>query len=372
MQYIGGAFELDLKWFARERQTSLTNFFCNWDDAIKVSSGRAALDVLLMSVSRPGQVILLPDYMCFSTLMPTIEKAGLEVVFYPVDYDLHIDADELFSSCDTPPEYVLLIDYFGCVDHGNLAGNIRSSWPETKIILDNVQALYRLMLPKGDQSWADWKFYSFRKFLPVPDGGVLLGEGVCPPEGAVADADLDAILMFVIGAATRNDFIHNEGGLETPKMVEGFYLDALKSAAAGINLTPRIMSQLTLRLLERLPLQEFADHRRRNFLFLSSNISNTTNSLIQPLFNKLGITDIPMTFPIRVREGKRDLLLECMRDQSIFCPVHWPIEEHYEGNAGSSAKQLSSEIMSLPIDQRYGVEDMDRMLNVLFDCTHNI
>jgi hypothetical protein len=80
------------------------------------------------------------------------------------------------------------------------------------------------------------------------------------------------------------------------------------------------------------------------------------------LFSELPPGVVPLGFPIRVAE--RDALRRRLFKEQIYPPVHWAfgdaVPQHFRGS-----HQLSSEVLTLPCDQRYGVEDMHRIAELV-------
>ena len=74
-----------------------------------------------------------------------------------------------------------------------------------------------------------------------------------------------------------------------------------------------------------------------------------------------GEGDCPLFFPVRL--NNRDEVRSHLQSEKIYCPVHWPMEGVLAENRESV--QYSHEELSLPIDQRYGKADMQRLGNAL-------
>jgi hypothetical protein len=70
----------------------------------------------------------------------------------------------------------------------------------------------------------------------------------------------------------------------------------------------------------------------------------------------------PLLLPLRVRRGLRDRLRAALAARRVFCPVHWRLPSDLRGRAFEPARQLSGDMLGLPIDQRYGDGEIDQML----------
>ena len=69
--------------------------------------------------------------------------------------------------------------------------------------------------------------------------------------------------------------------------------------------------------------------------------------------------DCPLFVPVIIKNGKRDVIRKKLVDNEIYCPVHWP---HPDANCESNLYEME---LSLVCDQRYGREDMQRIVDVL-------
>ena len=68
--------------------------------------------------------------------------------------------------------------------------------------------------------------------------------------------------------------------------------------------------------------------------------------------------DCPLFVPVLL--PNRDEIRKHLIKNEIYCPVHWPRPEGCESNIYESE-------LSLICDQRYGTEDMERMISVLLE-----
>lgn len=116
------------------------------------------------------------------------------------------------------------------------------------------------------------------------------------------------------------------------------------------------MSRLTDRILCGVDYDDAKRCRIDNFLYLhdflrQSNILNL----------KLQSGDVPMTYPFYADDpGLRSRLIK----EKIFVATYWPnVREWCKPNDLEYA--LVNHIIPLPIDQRYGKEEMNRILTVI-------
>jgi hypothetical protein len=67
---------------------------------------------------------------------------------------------------------------------------------------------------------------------------------------------------------------------------------------------------------------------------------------------------------VRVPASKRDALRTHLAGQRIYCAVHWPLD-HLSADGFEAERRLAAEVLTLPIDQRYGPGDLARIIAAL-------
>ena len=80
------------------------------------------------------------------------------------------------------------------------------------------------------------------------------------------------------------------------------------------------------------------------------------------IFSVLPDDVTPLYFPILVdnRVQWQDLLA----DNDIYAPVVWPKADHCP-DIDDNSQMIYDKILCIPIDQRYGIDDMDRIVKVI-------
>ncbi|MBU3260200.1 hypothetical protein KPG71_09270 [Roseovarius sp. PS-C2] len=310
MEYdaIGGYFGLDV--------SPVTNWR---PDGIGLNSARNALAVLLRA--RQPSCVYVPSYCC-SAIVDAIPN-NVEIRWYNVDEKFEI-VDVPDISPETP---VIYVNYFGLKDEYSatlVAGN-----PEG-VILDNSQAYYSQPVPSADC------IYSPRKFLPVPDGGILACDALIelPQKRA---RSLDRARHLLGRAETRAEA----------------YFEDYQRAEAEIACEPAMrISALTDQLLDHLDTNRFAVKRCENFHALDTQLG-FCNRIKLPLTD----TSVPMVYPFwPSRKGLRQMLIE----NRVYVASYWP--EVLENTEASTLEtEITCDMVPLPIDQRYNLSDMKRV-----------
>ena len=295
-------------------------------DGLYFNSGRSALEYYLLSSNI--REIWLPEYIC-PVLISVIKRVGVELKWYQIDEQLNPLIDtRIFKSKNIS---VLIVNYFG-IRSDLLKKYYRyRSW----IIWDLAQAFY-CKLPSGCVG-----FYSPRKFFGIPDGGVLFGSGfknlamLDLPRSTASDKILHLIKRLDMGAASG-------------------YGDFKKARKLIGNEGMRLMSKLALILMQSIDYAKVSRQRLNNYELLHKSLK-TINKLI--LLDTL--KEAPLVYPLMLESDKAIRLREHLIKKNIFIATYWPFQK--KDNFSLRSHALSNSILPLPLDQRYGYEQMKKI-----------
>lgn len=310
---IGGYFELELPKGAG---------FLH-DDAVLLNSGRACFEALLRTI-KPRHV-LLPKYTCDVMLEP-LRNTQTAYDFYAITDQLEIkDPPELAEG-----ELLLYVNYFGVKDEHVRGLTERYG---SRLVLDNAQAFYATPIP-GVHT-----LYSPRKFFGLPDGGMLYSAVSIGTDDLEQDTSYGRSMHLL----KRID----EGA-------EAGYQD-FKIDDASLNNQPvRTMSNLTRSLLGGIDFAAIRTRREANYKILHQALQDK---------NQLRLPDAPtgpMVYPFRAQEGLRQKLI----DAKVYVATYWP--NLYEwAKPAETEYMLADSIVALPVDQRYGADEMKRILEII-------
>jgi dTDP-4-amino-4,6-dideoxygalactose transaminase len=283
--------------------------------------------------------VWVPSYLC-PTILDGVRAAGIEAEFYDVDDNLQVPS-MAWADAVSRGDLVVLIDFFGwpCDPSSIAVLRQRGAW----ILEDACQAL--LSDDTGKDS--DFTLVSPRKFLGVPDGAVLFCKSTEIELNKVALQDPPQEWWFESFAAM---LLRREFDLYGKNRA---WLDHYHRFETGHPIGAYAMSQLSeALLLYKFDYQDIARRRRDNYQVLANRLGRFG------LFPELPEGVVPLGFPARFPE--RDRLREALFKVEIYPPVHWQFDGIVPRQFVES-HQLSAEIMTLPCDQRYDSEDMERM-----------
>lgn len=307
------------------------------------SSGRAAFYHILKLCRETlaASVVYLPDYLCVS-IIDMVEKAEMRHEFYPLGNDLLPSSAGLENT--VLGGVVVIIDYFGIVDSEPLVARLKSRRPDLVIVKDCVQAPYNI----NKESKADFQFTSFRKAFAVPDGSwVLTCRKMFQP------ALPSRFSGYKIAASLLKNF-------RTPGYYDDrIYLDLYEQGEALIDedIDNGDMSRFTKTYLSHLDWRRMGILRRRNTKIILDGLRSLGISTLAPI----GDTAIPLFVPVYL--DNRNAVRKAMFANNIFLPVHWPIEKC--DKFLHKGRDLADHELSIIVDQRYNVEDMMRILEIL-------
>lgn len=306
---IGGYFELELPSYPELHSK-----------ARALNSGRFCLEYVLRC--KKYSKVYVPYFTCDSAIEPIV-KLDVPYEFYHIDRQYHIVGDIVLSD----NEALMYTNYWGlqseyCLELSREYG--------AQLILDYTQAFYAKPIEGVDT------FYSCRKFFGVPDGGYLYTEG-----NADFAIEQDESYTRMNSLVKRID--------QSP---EAGYEDFRRCSETFHSFPIRYMSKFTKRLMQGINYRLVAERRRENYEYLRMALGGI------PLVDDA----VPMIFPYTIEDGQT--LRKHLIQNRVFVAKYWPNVDDWAG-ANASETWMANNILPLPIDQRYGIEDMKRIIELI-------
>ena len=311
MNEIGGYFELE-EFHGKEY----------YDGLIALNNARSALHYIIEA--RNYKRIYIPYYLCGS-IAKKLEKINVEYSFYHVNSNM---IPELNKEIDDD-EVVYIVNYYGQIDNNKIK-NLKDKYKN--LIVDDVQAFFQRPLPGTDT------FYSCRKFFGVPDGAYLS-----------IDKKIDRELSEDKSIMRMS---HLLGRYENS--ASAFYEDFRINDCSFDNDSIMMMSALSHNLLRGIDYEYVEIRRKENFECLHSALHK---------LNKLDIENGLFAYPLMMDDAAR--IRKHLINKKIYVPVLWP---DYDVGANDIEKSFINNILPLPIDQRYGREEMEYMIGEIQNC----
>ncbi len=287
--------------------------------AVLTNTGRNALRLFLRT--RRITKLFVPAFTC-PVVPRSVRAENADVVFY--------DLNEDFTPALVFPKnaYVLYNNWFG------VCGKKVRAISHEKLIVDAAQAFYAG--PCGEAT-----VYSPRKFFGIPDGGAL----VCSPLPSLSlerDFSYDRAQHLLTAADLGSDKAY----------------DAFAEDEDALNDLPVLkMSRLTETMLSAVDEETVKRKRTENFAVLNAALGKE-NSLVPDLAND----DVPMVYPFLTDDPikVRVKLLKAGIDTAVY----WEgIDEQTE--KAPISRRFRRDIVPLPLDQRYGRDDMERIADAV-------
>lgn len=308
---IGGYFSLELKGSGNHYYPGM----------LRLNTGRNCFEYILLA--NKTKHIYLPKY-TGEVLLEPVKKLNIAHSFYSINENFEIIDDlELKKN-----ELLLYINYFGLKD--KYCSELSDKY-KNKLVLDYSQSFYA---PPQKLSHT---FYSPRKFFGLPDGGLL-------NTNTKLDIEFDRDISY-----KRTSHLLKRLDLGA----ERGYEDFKRNDASLSNQPIKKMSYLTERLLQTIDYEGIKKKRMENFNYLDKKLGYA---------NRLKIDLNSITCPMCYPYYSEDLELRRRLIQGkIFLPTYWKNVLEWCKEKETEYK-LAMGIIPLPIDQRYNVGDMDKII----------
>lgn len=299
-------------------------------------SGRDALKAIAREY-KPC-IALLPALACDSMVFP-FQLYGHQIKYYGLNEDYSIDIHSIEKWTGKEDTLFLYMDYFGIsaisddvLEHLKTKGN-------TVFIEDRT---HNLIWDRRSSFKPDYIIASLRKWLPLPDGGLLWGQMTQP----LGD-DTSFSRMRLKAQNMRHEYL-NYGD----ERIKATYREIFSTVSDIMEKdSPSAMSAYSYELAKGTNWDQLRTIRRRNAESLISVL--TTSPHIQFIQNKAGISDLYVAFTV----SKRDEIQRRLSSTGIFNTIIWPLSEEQKNVCGI-AKFTEENMLAAPCDQRYSEEDM--------------
>lgn len=342
-RYIGGEF-----WFSPDIFTLKKT--AHFDEAIALFGGQSAISYIIENLKlSKDDVVLLPSYLCPTILIP-FENRKVKYDFYLVDENFKIDIDFLKKKINNAVKAIYIIDYFGFFYDIETMAFLKELQNEgMKLIEDAVQGFW---FENEDYFIGDYVFNSYRKVLPI-DGSILLNKDnkikdkfICNNQSYIRKMNRARLFKSI--------YMYLNIGSENK------YLDKFENAHDIYykNEKPCEMDRISKGMLQHVNYNKISEIRKSNYTYLYNSLKDI-NSL-KLIFSNEFNGCVPLALPIIVEN--RDYLRKELMKANIFTAIHWNLDaikdlpDFFDIN-----REVSSKILSLPIDHRYSACDMEKI-----------
>lgn len=302
-----------------------------YGDLYKFNLGRTAFVWLLKNI--PHDRVFIPEYICDSVPV-SAEKAGYKVVRYRLDEELKPVWGEEGAPSDN--DILYLVSYYGQLTEEQIRA-YHVDYPV--LIVDNAQAFYDAPVREPGIN----TIYTARKYFGLSDGAYVATNAPGAAEDYVRlDTDCSGSRMK-----------HLSGRFE--RNARDYYSDMLAVSSTFSDAKPMKMSPLTENFLSAIDYNYVQKKRQENYLTLSVHLSNSN-----PFTHSM--PSCPFAYPFYHENGIE--LRKYLASQNIFVPTNWSYILKAMP-ADSLEYKWSADILPLPVDQRYGREEMEIIANAI-------
>lgn len=315
---------------------------------------RNAIRYILENIEAEKKVML-PAYTCESVIKPFLEEA-FDICFYSLNKDLSVNEEELIDKYNTfKPSFFLIHDYFGFPCFSKISGIIEVMKGQGTIILNDLTQSMFSAYKKID---ADFYFGSIRKWCEVLDGAFLYTEKM-DLSTCLLDEHLSYIENMEKANVLKSQFLDKGVGDKEE------YLKLFHDAEERLDNLSQVyaMSNVSKNIMDKIQVDKMVNKRRQNFIYLLNDL--TRNDLIQPVFQTIDQETVPLYFPVYCVE--RNKVKEKLCRNQIYAPVIWP-RSSYLTELSQECVYIYEHILAIPCDQRYDLDDMQRICTVLNKC----
>ncbi len=321
---------------------------------------------------KPSSIVLVPAYMCDSTIAPLRER-GYKLVFFDIEEDLSFDIEALESLMNRlDVRAIIAPHYFGFP--ANLKGLVRLCKRYGVAVIEDCAHSF---LTKIDDelvgSLGHIAIFSMRKTLAVPDGGALkvnfrtLEFKGSTRRECLPGQDIFYLMQRFLEFVIVRIFCINIYS-DSVKSIR-FYLSSLIGSASNktnvkMSNGPSLPSwSLKAYLSNEEYLEEVSLKRHLNFEFLTGRLGSLQAGMV---FRKVPIGCVPQFFVLRDGSGK---MAEKWTTE-VVAINRWPGEElPLEVKSSPErypvANELNRTIMLLPLHQNALPEQLNHVIDVL-------
>ena len=301
--------------------------------------GRDALSLALSWIPRVRDAaVLLPIYTC-QDVVRKFARCGT-VVYYDLRPDLTIDPSEIRAKLRSNRIGLTIItNYFGFLQPHRLEIKALCEASGSYLLEDCAHSL----LTEGSGETGDIAIYSFRKILPIPDGGGLkLNMKMTPPAVRYHPTAYSNALSMLITAKSMLAIHSNKFNRAAVENRAKAGVPDSESPETMQRILP--LSPLTRRRMGRLSFAEVIENRRRDFRFWL-DVCKSSDS-VAPVFEDLPGEVCPHGFPVKMED--RDSFEAMARQKGAGLSVHWRLDPAI-GSDCTTSHRLTRELITLPI-----------------------
>lgn len=351
MKDIGSIFPLYDEDIALVNRTERNNVVQG--SRINFSLCREAMFAVASKYESSSKVVLIPSYTCQAVIDPFVQL-GWTCYFYNIKKNLRIDTDDILQkSSKYNPSLLVVHPFHGMELLNEELDALRIIKRKGCILLEDVtQCIYEEKRPDV----FDYFTGSYRKWFKVPDGGFLEARNLdglpIPSEENHSFVQKQTDAMFLRGNYFKT----------SDENIKAISIRLNKEAVKGIGVQIEChrMSAFSINIMEKENHENSIQTRFDNYKYLYYHIKESCE--LQFVCKNLDeVTTAPLYFPIYV--SNRSAFQRKLANKHIYAPVLWPVQTK-DVLKNEEVEYIYSHILMLPIDQRYSIDDMIKIVEL--------
>lgn len=295
------------------------------EDAIALNCGRNCLAYLIRA--KGIKKIKLPYFLCDS-VRNLCKTEAVQVAYYGINEkllpkDITLEEDE----------WLYVVNYYGQITQEYIKF-LKDKY--SRVIVDNAQAYFQRPVEGVDT------LYTCRKYFGVADGAFLYTD-VSFDEPLETDISFDR-MNFLLG--------------RFEKTASEFYGEYAANNRLFANEPLKYMSKLTKNLLQGIDYDAIKEQRTKNYAYLHGKLGKENNL-------ELSLSEGAFMYPFYHENAVE--IRKKLQQEKIYIPTLWPnvLEDVAENDL---EYKYAQNILPLPCDQRYGIEDMEYLVEEIRKC----
>lgn len=348
--------EIGSEFWISEPKISSTNelpyWLKSWGNYVLTTSGRGAMSLLLQNVQPKYKTVLLPSYICDAVITP-FERHGYTCLYYELNENLEAVFDNYILENDIG--VFLHMGYYGFPTNSSLDHIISRLKEKSVIIIEDIT--HTLFSDFERSAFNNYYIASIRKWIGIPSGGLLASSEV----NFNYDLPIDDPFVNMRKKALELKTHYVNGTAEVQKES---YLKLFEDAEEYLDnhIYSYTIDDLSAFIINGLDNKMIVNRRKENFNFLLKELKDLY--FLKSIFTELPDEVCPMFYPVYVKTD-RVSFRKYLIDNKIYCPIHWPVPNQVKDQYSNRTKYIYNTILSIPCDQRYGIEDMTRIIEVV-------
>ncbi|MEP3048379.1 MAG: DegT/DnrJ/EryC1/StrS family aminotransferase [Hyphomicrobiales bacterium] len=341
--------------------------------------GRSALGVAVDLLGLPSNSeILMPATIC-EVVISTLVHKKLKIQYYNLTNNLDIDFDDL-SRRVNPNTKAIYVNHF--LGRASSLSEVRDfcNKNDIKLIEDCAHGLASEYEGQQLGSTGDVSIFSYRKFLPIPDGGGLVINDKKLMQNPTTLPNQNWQRQLISGIKLVGLRLAQMGILPISilKKLRGNTVETYIDGSDEINeinwSPPQNIQWLSRKAIEKSNIDFMREQRQINYLAWQKNL--IFGDQMVPLFNQLQKGAVPYSFPILVE--RREQLIRSLAKHSIYLeptltnpPYFGLSKSEIALNSFDQITSITSRLLSLPVHQSISENDIKNMAVLINSAISN-